>query len=224
LCFGRTFSPTYRPQYRSPGRPPSTRLILTCARPTPPRRELDGAAKSPKPLRSRQPTSTLAASSIIRATIQCPDRRIPAAFAPTAACPILSYESAGLYDQNQMIAISISRSKVLPLRVLTLSYADSNTPGNAGFPMNQYHLRRLWTGRLERPSTRVRRPSPGSWAAVGICHEDSGLSLHRRQFRPPFDITLGQDLNGDSIYNDRPAFASSLSNPVQRRQHSLGQL
>jgi hypothetical protein len=29
----------------------------------------------------------------------------------------------------------------------------------------------------------------------------------------PFDITLGQDLNGDSIFNDRPAFATDLSRP-----------
>jgi len=31
---------------------------------------------------------------------------------------------------------------------------------------------------------------------------------------PPFNIILGQDLNGDSIFNDRPAFASNLSNPA----------
>jgi hypothetical protein len=29
----------------------------------------------------------------------------------------------------------------------------------------------------------------------------------------PFDITVGQDLNGDSIFNDRPAFATDLSRP-----------
>ena len=29
----------------------------------------------------------------------------------------------------------------------------------------------------------------------------------------PFNITLGQDLNGDSIFNDRPAFATSTSGP-----------
>ena len=29
----------------------------------------------------------------------------------------------------------------------------------------------------------------------------------------PFNVTLGQDLIGSSIFNQRPAFASSLSNP-----------
>jgi hypothetical protein len=29
----------------------------------------------------------------------------------------------------------------------------------------------------------------------------------------PFDITVGHDLNGDSIFNDRPAFATDLSRP-----------
>lgn len=30
---------------------------------------------------------------------------------------------------------------------------------------------------------------------------------------PPFNITVGQDLNGDSQFNDRPAFATDLSRP-----------
>ena len=29
----------------------------------------------------------------------------------------------------------------------------------------------------------------------------------------PFDITVGRDLNGDSLFNDRPAFATELSRP-----------
>jgi len=29
----------------------------------------------------------------------------------------------------------------------------------------------------------------------------------------PFNITLGQDLNGDSIFNDRPTFATDLNRP-----------
>src|SRR5262249_37873708 len=31
---------------------------------------------------------------------------------------------------------------------------------------------------------------------------------------PPFNIITGQDLNGDSIFNDRPAFASSATAPA----------
>ncbi len=30
----------------------------------------------------------------------------------------------------------------------------------------------------------------------------------------PFNIQLSQDINGDSFFNDRPTFASSLSNPA----------
>ncbi|HJX83063.1 MAG TPA: carboxypeptidase regulatory-like domain-containing protein, partial [Candidatus Angelobacter sp.] len=29
----------------------------------------------------------------------------------------------------------------------------------------------------------------------------------------PFNVTIGRDLNGDSIFNDRPAFATDLSRP-----------
>ena len=30
---------------------------------------------------------------------------------------------------------------------------------------------------------------------------------------PPFNIVLGQDLNGDGVFNDRPAFATDLTRP-----------
>jgi len=39
------------------------------------------------------------------------------------------------------------------------------------------------------------------------------VSFLRIQSGTPFNITVGQDLNGDSIFNDRPAFATDLSRP-----------
>ncbi len=39
------------------------------------------------------------------------------------------------------------------------------------------------------------------------------VSFVRMQSGTPFNITVGQDLNGDSIFNDRPAFATDLSRP-----------
>ena len=39
------------------------------------------------------------------------------------------------------------------------------------------------------------------------------VSFIRTQSGSPFNITVGQDLNGDSIFNDRPAFATDLSRP-----------
>jgi len=39
------------------------------------------------------------------------------------------------------------------------------------------------------------------------------FSFVRLQSGTPFNITVGQDLNGDSIFNDRPAFATDLSRP-----------
>lgn len=39
------------------------------------------------------------------------------------------------------------------------------------------------------------------------------FSFARLQSGTPFNITVGQDLNGDSIFNDRPAFATDLSRP-----------
>jgi len=38
-------------------------------------------------------------------------------------------------------------------------------------------------------------------------------SVHDFQFRLPYNVTSGQDVNNDSLFNDRPAFATDLSRP-----------
>jgi hypothetical protein len=86
----------------------------------------------------------------------------------------------------------------------TLNSVHSNTSG--GFPSNQYNLdqdygragydirhRVFFGGSISGPYGF--RLSPFLIATSGL----------------PYDVTIGQDLNGDSIYNDRPAFATDLS-------------
>ena len=114
------------------------------------------------------------------------------------------YESAGLYNQNQMIAnFNVRGSKVSLFGFYTLSYVDSNTAGASSFPMNQYDLDEDY-GRAAY-DVRNRLFVGGSW------NLPRGIQLFPFvvvNSAPPFNITLGQDLNGDSIFNDRPAFAS----------------
>ena len=124
------------------------------------------------------------------------------------ASNLYQYESAGLFNQNQMIAnFRFNTSRISLFGFYTLSYADGNTAG--GFPMNQYDLEEDY-GRTSY-DVRHRLFLGGSW---NLPH---GIALSPFIFAgsaPPFNITVGQDLNGDSIFNDRPAFASNLSNPA----------
>ena len=84
----------------------------------------------------------------------------------------------------------------------TLNNVNANTNGASSFPNNQYDLaenygptaydvrNRLFVGgTIALP--RGFRLNPFMVASSGI----------------PFNITLGQDYNGDSIFNDRPTFA-----------------
>jgi hypothetical protein len=118
---------------------------------------------------------------------------------------IYQYESGGTYEQNQLIINSNVRvgSKVSLFGWYTCNYVKANTNGANSFPNNQYdlaenygptmydvHNRAFIGGTIALP--RGFRLNPFLVATSGI----------------PFNITLGQDYNGDSIFNDRPTFAA----------------
>lgn len=123
---------------------------------------------------------------------------------------IYQYESAGIFKQNQLIVNANLRagSKVSLFGYYTLNFANSDTIGTASFPSNQYDLaqdygptafdirhRVFVSGTIALPH--AIRLSPFIIANSGI----------------PFNITTGRDYNGDSIFNDRPAFATDLARP-----------
>jgi len=116
---------------------------------------------------------------------------------------IYQYDSAGLYNENQLIAnFNIRMGAALSLfGYYTLSYADTNA---GGLPMNQYNLAESY--------------GPAAWAirnrffVGGSFSMPYGFSLSPFMVVTsghPYNITLGRDLNGDSIFNDRPALATS---------------
>jgi hypothetical protein len=149
---------------------------------------------------------------LISRNINAPDPADPAS-APrpnNSISNLYQYESAGLYNQNQMIAnFNIRGSKVSLFGFYTLSYVDSNTAGGGSFPMNQYDLDEDY-GRAAY-DVRNRLFLGGSW------NLPRGIQLFPfvvANSAPPFNITTGEDLNGDTIFNERPSFASSLSNPA----------
>ncbi len=150
---------------------------------------------------------------LLTQNINAPDPANPNDARPNPAMSNLyQYESAGLYNQNQMIAnFNIRGSKVSLFGFYTLSYADSNTAGGGSFPMNQYDLAEDY-GRAAY-DVRNRLFVGGSWNLPWFIQIFPFVVVNSA---PPFNITLGQDLNGDSIFNDRPALASSSLQSRQR--------
>jgi hypothetical protein len=120
------------------------------------------------------------------------------------------YESSGIFNQKQLIANFSAR--ISPRFRLFGNYmlnrARSNTDGAGSFPVNQYDWSTEY-GRarfdvLQRFFTGGSIDLPFGFRIAPFLVASSGS---------PFDILVGQDLNGDSLFNDRPAFAADLSRP-----------
>jgi hypothetical protein len=149
---------------------------------------------------------------LLTRNINAPDPANPGDAPPEPSqSNIYQYESAGLYNQNQMVANFNLRggNRFSFFGFYTLSYVDSDTSGANGFPMNQFDLQEDY-GRAAW-DVRHRLFLGGNWNLPWYIQVFPFVVLNSS---PPFNITVGQDLNGDSIFNDRPAFASALSNPA----------
>ena len=123
-----------------------------------------------------------------------------------AAGNIYQYQSEGYFKQQQLIAnFNIRAGKRLSLfGFYTLNYANSNTDGANSFPIDQYNLETNWGRALF--DTRDRFVMGGTLAMR------YGIRLSPFIFAgsgSPFNITYGDDLNGDSIFNDRPVYATA---------------
>ncbi len=127
---------------------------------------------------------------------------------------IYQYEGSGLFKQDQLIT-SVN-AKVSPRLSFTSSYtfgqAHSDTDGSGTFPADSNDLRSEY-GRAAF-DTRHRFQFNGSWAAPwGLRLSPLFVASSGR----PFNIIVGQDLNGDTLFTDRPAFATDLSRSTVRR-------
>jgi hypothetical protein len=123
---------------------------------------------------------------------------------------IFQYESSGRYNQNQFIVNvnnRISRNASLNAYYV-FAKANSDTDGTGSFPSNPYDL----SGDYGRSSGDIRH----RFVMTGNFRTYWGISLNPFvivQSGRPFNITLGRDLNGDTVYTERPAFATDLSRP-----------
>ena len=123
---------------------------------------------------------------------------------------VYEYQSNGILRQNQLIANVNSRlTKNISINSFyVFNHANSDTDGVGSFPANPNDL----SIEYGRSSLDVRH----RFMLMG-----SVTTKHNIRFSPfimassgaPFNITLGQDLYGDSLFTARPAFAADPAAP-----------
>jgi len=124
---------------------------------------------------------------------------------------VYEFQSAANYRQNQLITQINYRagSRVSLHGYYVLGYADSDTAGPTSFPSDPFDIREDYG----RASFDVRQrvflggsiSLPKQFALYPFLLVSSGS---------PYSLTISQDLIGSSNFNQRPAYASSLSNPA----------
>jgi hypothetical protein len=120
---------------------------------------------------------------------------------------IYQYQSGGVYNQNQlMLNYTIRAKRVSLFGFYMLNFANSDTSGAGYFPSNQGNP----GADYGRASFDVRN----RFLLGGNLQGPFGISLSPMLVTnsgAPFNITIGQDLNGDNQFNDRPAYATAAS-------------
>ncbi|HEX8775327.1 MAG TPA: TonB-dependent receptor [Pyrinomonadaceae bacterium] len=122
---------------------------------------------------------------------------------------IFQYESSGLFNQSQLIVSANNRfsNRLTLFATYTWNRARSDTDGVGTFPINQYDT----GGEYGRAAQDIRH-------TFSIRSSISGLPWGLRlspvitaNSGRPFNITTGRDTNGDTLFNERPAFATDLT-------------
>jgi hypothetical protein len=119
---------------------------------------------------------------------------------------IYEYETSGRLNQNQLLfslGNRLNRYFSINMRY-SFSDAKSNTDGAGTFPANQYDLSSEYGQAGGFAGIRHR------FMLFGSINAPWGLRFNPFviwQSGQPFNITLGRDLNGDSLFTERPTFA-----------------
>ena len=124
---------------------------------------------------------------------------------------IFQYESTGRFNQNQLIVSLNSRlSQNYTIRATyTYNRARSDTDGAGTFPSNQYDLSTEYGRSLQDIRHRLSIIGNLSGLPWGIRLNPYIMAFSGQ----PFNITIGRDINGDTLFTERPAFATDLTKP-----------
>ena len=131
-------------------------------------------------------------------------------FRRAGAGDVFAYESAGIMRQNQLLTTVTRRfsGRFSLFGYYAYGRSFSNSDGAGFMPANQYDARADY-GRSAL-DIRHRAMVGGSIIApLGLRFNPFLLA----RSGAPFNITTGQDANGDSIFNDRPSFATNSNGP-----------
>ena len=129
---------------------------------------------------------------------------IPPEINPSPRCNIFEYESSGRYNQNQLIINFNSRfhRNVTMNAYYVFAKANSDADGTGSLPANPYDL----STEYGRASGDIRH----RFVMTGNIRAPWNISLNPfviLQSGRPFNITLGRDINGDTLNTERPALA-----------------
>jgi uncharacterized membrane protein YgcG len=127
----------------------------------------------------------------------------------TTPVPQYQFESGGIFNQNQLILSFNMRAgtRLTIFSFYTFSHANSDTVGAASFASDPTKGISADYGRAVF-DVRHRLFFGGT---VSLPHGFRVSPFMVANSGAPFNIITGTDLNGDSIFNDRPAFASGVS-------------
>jgi hypothetical protein len=126
-------------------------------------------------------------------------------------CNIYEYDSLAVFKENQIfLNLNVAYGRKLTFTGFYIySKANSDTGGPGYHPSNQYDIMQDYGRQFFDVRNRVfafaNYSAPFGFRISPFLSASSGA---------PFNVQLSQDVNGDSFFNDRPVFASSLSNPA----------
>jgi hypothetical protein len=132
---------------------------------------------------------------------------------------IFQYQSEGLFEQNQLIVNSSVRmgAKLSVTGYYSLNYADSDTGGSGYFPSNPYDPAEDYG----RAAFAVRhRLFMGGTFGLPYAFRLSPFVI--ASSGSPFNVTTALDPFGDSVFNQRAAFASCPSASLTVKQTAYG--
>ncbi len=119
------------------------------------------------------------------------------------------YQSEGVFRQQQLISnFRFSQGRYSLFGYYVLNFANADTGGINSYPSQPYNIGADY-GRASF-DTRSRLFFGGS---ISLPYLISMSPFIVASSGAPFNITVGSDLNNDTIFNDRPAFASATTLP-----------
>jgi hypothetical protein len=123
---------------------------------------------------------------------------------------VYAYESSGKFNMSRLEVIGSTRlnRKVSLNAAYGLGSAKSDTDGVNSFPANPYDL----SGEYGRSALDIRH----RFFLTGSISAPWKLRLSQLIVAAsgrPFNVTTGRDANGDTLFTERPAFATDLTRP-----------